>query len=64
MFDDGLAIFYPNGEPFKDPDVIFEERDQAQQERDQAQQERDQVQQERDRAFAKLRELGIDPTQL
>jgi Uma2 family endonuclease len=57
MFDDGLAIFYPNGEPFKDPDVVFEERNQAQQERDRAQQERD-------RAFAKLRELGIDPTQL
>ncbi|MFN9673783.1 MAG: Uma2 family endonuclease, partial [Microcystis sp.] len=25
---------------------------------------RDQAQQERDRAFARLRELGIDPTQL
>ncbi|GBF00442.1 conserved hypothetical protein, partial [Microcystis aeruginosa NIES-298] len=30
----------------------------------QAQQERNQAQQERDRAFARLRELGIDPTQL
>ncbi len=57
MFDDGLAVFSPNGERFKDPDALFEERDQAQQERDQAQQERD-------RAFAKLRELGIDPTDL
>ena len=50
MFDDGLAIFYPDGEPFKDPDELFNERDQAQQ--------------ERDRAFAKLRELGVDPSEL
>ncbi|GCA96077.1 hypothetical protein MAE30S32_47290, partial [Microcystis aeruginosa 11-30S32] len=48
----------------KDPETLFEERNQAQQERNQAQQERDQAQQERDRAFARLRELGIDPTQL
>ena len=71
LFEDGLAIFYPNGERFKDPDELFierdqaqQERDQAQQERDQAQQERDQTQQERDRAFAKLQELGIDPSEL
>jgi Uma2 family endonuclease len=78
MFADGLAVFSPNGELFKDPDTLFEERNQAQQERNQAQQERnqaqqernqaqqerDQAQQERDRTFAKLRELGIDPTQL
>jgi Uma2 family endonuclease len=64
MFEDGLAIFHPDGEPFKDPDELFNERDQAQQERDQVQQERDQAQQERDRAFAKLRELGIDPSEL
>ncbi|MDB9525331.1 Uma2 family endonuclease [Oscillatoria sp. CS-180] len=57
MFDDGLAVFYPNGERFKDPDELREERDQAQR-------ERDQIQQERDRAFEKLRELGIDPNQL
>lgn len=50
MFEDGLAVFYPNGERFKEPNDVFEERDQAQQ--------------ERDRAFAKLRELGIDPTEL
>ncbi len=57
LFDDGLAVFTPEGEPFKDPGEIFAERDQAQNERDQAQNERD-------RAFAKLRELGIDPTEL
>ena len=41
--EDGLMVFYPEGEPFKDPDEFIEERD---------------------RAFAKLRELGIDPAQL
>ena len=57
MFEDGLAVFYPNGEQFKEPREFIQERDQARQERDQAQQERD-------RAFAKLRELGVDPNQL
>jgi len=42
-FADGLAVFYPNGEPFKDPEAVIEERD---------------------RAWAKLRELGIDPNEL
>ncbi len=71
LFEDGLAVFYPNGERFKEPgefiqerDQAQKERDQAQKERDQAQKERDQAQQERDRALAKLRELGIDPGQL
>lgn len=50
MFEDGLAIFYPDGEPFKEPEEFIEERDRALQ--------------QRDRAFAKLRELGIDPEQL
>lgn len=50
MFEEGLALFHPNGEPFKDPGELFEERDQAQQ--------------ERDRALAKLRELGIEPSEL
>ncbi len=48
--EDGLAIFYPDGERFKEPAEFIEERDRAEQ--------------ERDRAFAKLRELGIDPSQL
>jgi Uma2 family endonuclease len=64
MTAEGLGVFYPNGEPFQDPEVIFQARDRAQQERDQAQQERDQVQRERDRAFDRLRELGIDPQDL
>jgi Uma2 family endonuclease len=50
MTETGLAIFYPNGEIFKDPEAVFAERDRAHA--------------ERDRAFAKLRELGVDPEQL
>lgn len=50
MTEDGLEVFYPNGERFKDPEEVFEERDRAAA--------------ERDRAFAKLREMGIDPEQL
>lgn len=50
MFEDGLAVFYPDGERFKDPVDVMAERNQAQQ--------------ERDRAFEKLRELGIDPADL
>lgn len=57
MFEDGLAVFYPNGEPFKNPEEVFHALDQAQAERDQAQALQE-------RAFAKLRELGIDPTTL
>ncbi len=64
LFEDGLAVFYPDGEPFKDPDEFAAERDRAQAECDRAQAERDRAQAERDRAFAKLRELGIDPSEL
>ncbi|MGB0562570.1 MAG: Uma2 family endonuclease [Spirulinaceae cyanobacterium] len=46
----GLAIFYPDGEPFKEPEEGLLERDMARQERDAAQQERDAAQQERDAA--------------
>ncbi len=54
---DGLAVYHPDGELFKEPGDLFDERDRAAQERDEAAQERD-------RAFAKLRELGIDPETL
>lgn len=54
MFDDGLAVFFPTGEVFKDPAELFQERDQAVQ-------ERDEVRQRLEQARAKLRELGIDP---
>lgn len=50
LFDTGLEVFYPNGDRFQDPEKVIMEREQ--------------LQQERDRAFAKLRELGIDPSQL
>jgi len=71
MFEDGLAVFYPNGEPFKtleefaqERDQVKAERDQVKAERDQAQLERDQAKAERDRLAQKLQELGIDPTAL
>lgn len=50
MFEDGLALFYPGGEPFKDPEELFVERDQAQQ--------------RLDAALAKLQELGINPSEI
>ncbi|MGB3310579.1 MAG: Uma2 family endonuclease [Nodosilinea sp.] len=43
LFESGLEVFYPNGDRFKDPEQVIEERD---------------------RAFAKLKELGIDPNEL
>ncbi|MGB0563905.1 MAG: Uma2 family endonuclease [Spirulinaceae cyanobacterium] len=73
-----LAVFYPDGKPFKEPEDFVQgeaqaqaerdqaqvERDQAQAERDQAQAERNQAQAERDRLAAKLRDLGINPDNL
>ena len=50
LFETGLEVFYPSGDRFKDPEEVIEERDR--------------LQQERDRAFAKLTELGIDPSKL
>lgn len=57
MFEDGLAVFYPNGEPFKTFSELANERNQLAN-------ERNQLADERDKAFAKLRELGIDPSTL
>ena len=61
MFDDGLAVFHPNGEPFALPETILLERDaareaqqQAQTERDEAQTERDEAQTERDEALLRV----------
>jgi hypothetical protein len=50
MAEDGLAAFYPSSEVFQDPEAGMDERNQ--------------IRQKRDRAFAKLRELGIDPEPL
>lgn len=70
-FEDGLAIFYANGEPFAEPEVSLLERDrarlaqqQAQIERDEAQRDRDRTQAQLEQALARLRELGIDPDRL
>lgn len=49
-FDDGLQVFYPNGNVFKDPEEALQEKEQTQQ--------------KLDRAWGKLRELGIDPEKL
>jgi Uma2 family endonuclease len=43
LFESGLEVFYSNGDRFKDPEQVIEERD---------------------RAFAKLKELGIDLNEL
>lgn len=48
---EGLAVFYPNGEPFTEPEAALLAKEEAQQERDTAQQERDAAQQERDAAL-------------
>ncbi|MDB9313758.1 Uma2 family endonuclease [Spirulina sp. CS-785/01] len=57
LFEDGLTVFYPNGEPFTDPETSLLERDQVKAERDQAQTKLNQ-------ALVKLQELGIDPDTL
>ncbi|PJF20306.1 MAG: hypothetical protein CUN56_16835, partial [Phototrophicales bacterium] len=68
LFSDGLAVFYPDGEPFAEPEAILLERDavrlaqqQAQTERDQALLREEQAQAKLNQALAKLQELGIDP---
>jgi Uma2 family endonuclease len=50
LFEDGLRVFTPQGERFKDPEEFAEERDRTQA--------------KLNRALAKLQELGIDPDQL
>lgn len=64
MFEDGLSVSYPSGEIFKDPEEWGAERDAVREERDAAREERDTAREERDRAWAKLRELGLDPSEL
>ncbi|WP_017304664.1 Uma2 family endonuclease [Spirulina subsalsa] len=71
LFEDGLSLFYPDGESFKEPGEFILEREQARLERDQARLEREQArereeqtQQKLERAMAKLQELGIDPNTL
>lgn len=54
---EGLQVLYPDGKPFQDPEEMAAALEVLGQ-------ERDALSQERDRAFAKLRELGIDPAEL
>lgn len=68
LMEDGLAVFHPNGEPFAEPETIFQERDAAREAEQQAQAQRDeallreeQTQAKLNQALAKLQELGIDP---
>ncbi|MEB3231208.1 MAG: Uma2 family endonuclease [Leptolyngbyaceae bacterium] len=64
LFEDGLTVFYPNGDRFVDPNVSLLELEQAQLEREQARQSAEQTQTKLDQALAKLQELGIDPNTL
>jgi Uma2 family endonuclease len=57
---DGLAVFYPDGRRFEDPQNWAQKAAMLQQ----AQAERDKALEERDRAWEKLRELGIEPEKL
>ncbi|MBE9099955.1 Uma2 family endonuclease [Vacuolonema iberomarrocanum] len=50
MAEEGLIVFYPDGELFQDPEAVIDERNQ--------------IKRERDRALAKLQEPGMDPEQL
>ncbi|NEO86635.1 MAG: Uma2 family endonuclease [Spirulina sp. SIO3F2] len=60
MFEDGLAVFYPDGEPFKTLAELARERDLAEVERDNAQAERDAANAKLKRAIAKLQAAGLD----
>ncbi|MGA1285725.1 MAG: Uma2 family endonuclease, partial [Prochlorothrix sp.] len=64
MTAEGLVIFYPDGERFKNPTEFADERDQISQALNQTTVALNQANLDRDRAFAKLRELGIDPETL
>ncbi|MGB0560550.1 MAG: Uma2 family endonuclease [Spirulinaceae cyanobacterium] len=64
LFEDGLEVRYPNGEPFKDLGDFALGEERAKEERDAAQAERDEAQAERDRAIARLRAAGLDVSDL
>lgn len=64
LSEDGLAVFYPDGEPFVEPEIGLLERDAARAERDRALLEQEQTRAALNQALAKLKELGIDPDTL
>ncbi|NEO85343.1 MAG: Uma2 family endonuclease [Spirulina sp. SIO3F2] len=59
-----LEIFHPNGEMFAELEEVAEERDRLKSKLTQTEAKLTQTTTERDRAFAKLRELGIDPSEI
>lgn len=61
LFENGLAVFYPDGERFAEPRELLLERDAARAGRDRALFREEQAQAKLNRALAKLQELGIDP---
>ena len=71
MFEDGLEIFHPNNQPFKDPEAFAVGEAQAQAERDEAQAKLnqtevklDQTESKLERAIAKLKAAGLDLSDL
>lgn len=71
MFEEGLAISHPDGQPFKDPEAFAQGEAQAQAKCDEVQAKYDEVQGKYDesqakleRAIAKLKAAGIDPSEL
>ncbi|MEZ2237486.1 MAG: Uma2 family endonuclease [Microcoleus sp.] len=59
-----LEVIRPDGKRFLSYVELMEQRDEIEQQRDELEQQRDAIEQQRDRMAAKLKELGIDPTQL
>jgi len=57
-------VIRPDGKRFLSYVELMEQRDEIEQQRDEIEQQRDEIEQQRDRMAAKLKELGIDPTQL
>lgn len=54
MFEDGLEVSYPNGEPFKTLAQFAQERDRLQVQHDDLQVKNDRLQEQRDRLVEKL----------
>jgi Uma2 family endonuclease len=61
---DGWNIFYPNGSPFLDYDRLYELCDAERAAREEAQRTAEAERAAKEAAWAKLRELGIDPEKL
>jgi Uma2 family endonuclease len=64
LFEDGLDVFYPNGERFMEPELGLLERDRARLAEKEARLAEKAAQAKLNQALAKLQELGIDPDTL